>query len=169
LRHLILFCLTVPWVAGCVLQSLPHDPEETLGRVQQGILRVGISDNAPWTSITHGPDGVEMKLVQELARNLGVEVEWQADTENDLMRKLERFELDLVVAGLTKDTPWGSTIGLTRPYVTVQSAEGPEEHVFAVPPGENAWLRRVDAFLLTQRESVARLLQEPAGTGKVNQ
>ena len=45
------------------------------------------------------------------------------------MEALEHFELDLVIGGITEQTPWEKRIGISRPYI--------ETHlVIAVPPGQ---------------------------------
>ena len=36
----------------------------------------------------------------------------------------ERFELDLMIGGLTRDTPWRQRVGLTRPYLTAKTVLG---------------------------------------------
>lgn len=158
LRPLFL-CILLLHLLGACNRPIPNDPEDTLGRLHGGTLRVGISDNPPWTQAGPEPAGVEVELVQKLAERLGTEVEWHVDTENDLFPGLEEFHLDLVIAGLTKDNPWSERVGFTRPYAKVGSATGLKEHVLAVPPGENAWLRYIEEFLLEQEQEIGRLVQ----------
>ena len=61
-----------------------------------------------------------------------------------------------MIAGLTDDTPWASRIGRSTDYV--KTADG--KHVFATPPGENAFVLRLDRFLAAQEDQVRRRLAE---------
>lgn len=152
---LAVFCL-----AAC---DMPRDPEGTLDRVRGGILRVGVVEQAPWIRSTNGePDGAEAVLVRELARELGATVEWHPGGETDLLERLEKFELDLVVGGITRATPWASRLGMTLHYAKLKRGDTVREHVFAAPPGENAWLLTLDRFLYKQRGRAEQLLQSEA-------
>lgn len=105
-------------LAGC---GIPRDPESTLDRVRGGTLRVGITESEPWTRLETGqPGGVEVELVQRFAAELGARVEWAAGSEADLIAALEVRELDLVVGGLTADTPWQTKAAITRSYATTR-------------------------------------------------
>ena len=104
--------------AGC---GIPRDPESTLDRVQGGILRAGITASDPWTTLDGGrPGGVEVELVERFAAELGARVEWVDGSEADLIGALEMRELDLVVGGLTADTPWQAKAAITRSYATTR-------------------------------------------------
>src|SRR5215217_468221 len=104
--------------AGC---GIPRDPESTLDRVRGGTLRDGITANDPWTTLEGGrPGGVEVELVERFADELGARVEWLDGSEADLMAALEVRELDLVVGGLTADTPWQTKAAITRSYATTR-------------------------------------------------
>lgn len=62
-------------VTGC--SGIPVDPEGTLGRASGGTLRVGMSQEKPWTAVEGGErSGVEVRLVEEFAAGVGAEVEW---------------------------------------------------------------------------------------------
>jgi len=123
--------------AGC---GIPRDPERTLDRVRGGTLRAGITASEPWTTLEGGrPGGVEVELVERFAGELGARVEWVDGSEADLMAALEVRELDLVVGGLTADTPWQAKAAITRSYATTRV-------VVAVPasqppPGDIAGMR----------------------------
>ncbi len=104
--------------AGC---GIPRDPESTLDRVREGTLRAGITASEPWTTLEDGrPGGVEVRLVERFAEELGTRVEWVDGSEAELIRALEVRELDLVVGGLTADTPWQSKAAITRSYATTR-------------------------------------------------
>jgi polar amino acid transport system substrate-binding protein len=105
-------------LGGC---GIPRDPEGTLERVRGGTLRAGITASEPWTTLEGGrPGGVEVRLVEEFAAELGARVEWVDGSEADLIGALEVRELDLVVGGLTADTPWQRKAAITRSYATTR-------------------------------------------------
>jgi hypothetical protein len=90
-------------------------------------------------------------MVRELAEELGARVEWHPGGESTLMKALGHFELDLVIGGITPQTPWQGQVGLTRPQST--GAEG--DRVFAVPPGENGWIVHLDRWIHRRRSRQA--------------
>lgn len=213
--------------------GLPLDPRGTLERVRGGTMRVGVVENDVWARMTNGhAAGVEPALVRRLAEQLNSEVRWIKGPEHDLMEALERYQLDLVVGGLTHDSPWRGRVAMTFPYITSTLEVGapPEapaidqidgvnvavprgsaraamvaeqggvpvvveqeklaayhglvaaprwqllawgraptgvklhknKHVWATPPGENAWLVAVERFLEEQRGEVETLLMTEA-------
>jgi ABC-type amino acid transport substrate-binding protein len=117
--------------AGC---TYPADPDGTLDRVEGGVLRAGVSPSPH--------SRAEMRLVERFAERLRARVEWVRDGEEHLVKRLEGGDLDVAVGGLTKTSPWKQHAALTRPY------DG--EHVMAAPLGENAWLVRLERFLLEE-------------------
>jgi polar amino acid transport system substrate-binding protein len=145
---------------GACGAGLPRDPDGTLDRVRGGTLRVGVSVDPPWsaspgavTSDSPGsaPTGIEPTLVVGFARSLDAEVRWTIGGEERLVEDLEEGRLDVVVGGLTADSPWSQHAALTRPYVTVPGPRGaPEQHVMATPMGENAFLVELETYLLEQ-------------------
>jgi ABC-type amino acid transport substrate-binding protein len=142
-------------LAGC---GLPRDPAGTADRVQNGVLRVGVSEHAPWVlSGTGEPQGIEPALVRAFAAEQHARVQWVRNGETPLLKALEARELDLVVGGIGSDTPWAGKLGLTRPYVE----DGKDKRVWLTAPGENRWLLRLDRFLAAHRaEAAARLAAE---------
>ncbi|MFI9652202.1 transporter substrate-binding domain-containing protein [Guyparkeria halopsychrophila] len=92
--------------------------EGTEDRVRDGSLRVGVIDGvAPWVTWNAGdPRGVESQLVRELAERLGADVQWVKGSDTELFGALAAFELDLVIGGIERSSPWGKEVALTRPY-----------------------------------------------------
>jgi polar amino acid transport system substrate-binding protein len=110
-------------------QNIPRDPEQTLNHVTGGRMRVGLVEHPPWVIRTGGePAGAEVELVRGLAAELAATPIWVWGGEQQHLEALKRFELDLVVGGLTTDTPWKKEIGLTSPYFE-------ERFVVGVPAG----------------------------------
>jgi polar amino acid transport system substrate-binding protein len=138
--------------------DFPSDAAGTLDRVEGGMLRVGVTVNAPWVAAVDGePGGLEPDLVRQLARNLSAEIDWVQSSEATLVRLLRDREIDLLIGGLTEDSPWGSEVGFTQPYARASSGPGrpSEAHVMAVPPGESAFALALDRFLQARRGDVA--------------
>lgn len=143
-------------LTGCS-GGFPADPDGTLERVTGDVLRVGITDNPPWTEAAEGtpPSGLEAEIAAEFAGTLGAEVDWTVGSEERLIGDLEAGELDLVVGGFTGASPWSTQAALTTPYTTVPDEQGkPEPHVLAAPLGENAFLVRLETFLLDEHRDV---------------
>ena len=163
------FCLCM--LCACSLD--PADPDGTLDRVRAGTLRVGIAARAPWTDVVRGrPSGIEATLAEDFARAHGAHVAWVPGETHDLIESLEEHDVDLVVAGLTADSPFADRVALTRPYATVHTLPGSpdavaaatpgaqvEEHVIAAPMGENAFLVALERFLRTQRAAVREMVE----------
>ena len=102
--------------AGC---DLPHDPKDTLENVRGDTVRVGVSESPPWVVRDGGsPAGVEADLVRRFADDLGAEVEWIWGAPQEHLEALRRFQLDLVIGGLTRASPWRRHVAFTAPYFT---------------------------------------------------
>jgi ABC-type amino acid transport substrate-binding protein len=146
-------------LAAC---ALPRDPEGTLKRVRGGTLRVGYVVDTPWvTTAAVGAGGIEGAIVAELARGLGARVAWTHAAETPLLTALHDGDLDLVVAGLTKESPWSTNVSLTRPYyvdtVAVHGETREVPHVVAVRNGENAWQVHVERVLEARKTELAAM------------
>lgn len=135
-------------VTGCGAQ-VPADPYSTLDRVQNGVLRVGVSENEPWVAVHEAgpPTGTEPSLITSFADQLGATVEWIDGSEAELVEALDQGELDVVLAGFVQDTPWIEEAAVTRPYTEVATADGIEGHVMVVRLGENGFLVALERFL----------------------
>lgn len=159
--------LTLLAAYGC--GALPRDPEGTLNRIEhQHHLRIGLVENPPWVIRSAGePLGIEPQMVRDLAASLGASPQWHWGSEQEHMEALDAYELDLVIGGIESSTPWSKKVGLTRPYLQEQDAPGAESrkkrtrsHVIATPPGENAWLKRLQEFLKQENGRTRELLQQ---------
>ena len=139
-------------LAGCGGgTAFPRDVEGTLERATGGVLRVGASPHEGHVEVADdgGVSGPEADLVQAYATSIGATIEWTTGAESELMRKLDHGELDVVVGGLTSDSPWSSHAALTRPYGTTVGPDGKElKLVLATRLGENALLTSLEKFLV---------------------
>jgi polar amino acid transport system substrate-binding protein len=137
-------------LAGC---GIPRDPNDALENIRQhGVLRAGYTKHEPWVTDAGGvPTGPEADVVAAFAHSLGARVEWRNDSESRLFEALERFELDVVVGGLTADNPAAPKLGATRPYVEVDK----KQHIAAVAPGENRLLMEFERALRAHAPAVA--------------
>jgi polar amino acid transport system substrate-binding protein len=99
--------------------DLPRDAGDTLKHVQAGTLRAGAVLHPPWVSEAgEHLNGIDVRLVELLARNLGAHTTWVEGTESALITALKNRELDIVVGGLPADAAWKKEVGATRPYYT---------------------------------------------------
>lgn len=99
----------------------PRDPESTLEEaLQAGVLQVGVVAAEPWVKGQRPdpPTGVEAQLVERFGQALGVRIEWRWGSVEEHFAALERYELDLVIGGFTKDNPWKRRVAFTLPYYT---------------------------------------------------
>ncbi|MDQ0644293.1 transporter substrate-binding domain-containing protein [Microbacterium murale] len=133
-------------LAGCGI-SVPVDPDGTLQSVTGGDLRVGVSSDEGLAEVSADtPTGPLIDLVDAFAESLDAEVEWTIGSEETLVVMLEEGDLDLVVGGLTDQTPWADRVGVTRGYSGIDGADG-RSIVMFVPLGENAFLTELERFL----------------------
>lgn len=110
--------------------GFPRDTGSTLADVRDGVLRIGVTENAPWVSVPDEgpPAGAEVELANRLAARLHARVEWYPGSESELMAALKDRVLDVVIGGLDDAAPWTELAALTRPYVGMRS-------VVAAPAG----------------------------------
>ena len=133
-------------LTGCGI-TLPVDPDGTLQSVTGGELRVGVSADEGLVDASGAtPSGPLTDLVDGFAASLDAEVDWTVGSEETLVVMLEEGDLDLMVGGLTDQTPWADRVGVTRGYEGVDGAED-RAIVMFVPLGENAFLTRLETFL----------------------
>ncbi len=140
--------------------DLPRDPEGTLERVESKFMRVGVVESAPWTIVNEDGDrsGVEVQLIRGLATELDAEIEWTDGPEAEIFEAIELGNLDLAIGGFTADNPWSSKVSFIQPYFTL----GEDQHVMAVPHGENAWIVRVERYLRSRLADIPDLFEEAA-------
>jgi polar amino acid transport system substrate-binding protein len=150
----VLACL----VTGC---RFPDDPEGTLDRVTGGTLRVGVVENDPWVKLPRKgePGGVEPILIRRFAETIDAKVEWVEGEPEELVDALAEYQLDIVVGGFTRQSPWGHEATMTRPYVDIEIEIGvpPQTELDKDLGGQEIWVERNSgaAALLAAEESDA--------------
>lgn len=136
--------LLVLVLSGAACSEIPKDPEGTLEAARSGVLRVGVAEAPPWiTRAGSEVTGPEADLIRSFAASIGARVEWSWGVPEEQLEKLEKGELAIVAAGLTRTTPWSTRVALTRPHTEA----GGEKHVLATTPGENALLTALERHL----------------------
>lgn len=140
LRYVI--CLMIGLTA---CGEFPMDPENTLFSTKNGVLKVGITHHPPFTVVDGKGmyQGLEVEMINVFADELHASVEWVNDSESALFEMLEKQEIDMVVGGITKQSLFRKKAGFSRPYLQ----SGPRKYVWAVAPGENAFMLKVEDFL----------------------
>jgi ABC-type amino acid transport substrate-binding protein len=110
----------------------PQDPRRTLEQaLAGGTLRVGVLAHSPWVvgEPPGSPGGLEGALMAAFAEELGVAIEWRWASEQALMEALMRYELDVVIGGITEDNAWQQHVAFTLPYYTSHAIVGvPPSH-----------------------------------------
>lgn len=130
---------------------VPADPDGTLDRVTGGVLRVGITPFRDRVVIDGEPSGADIRLIEAFAASIDARIDWVEGSEEWLTRALERDRLDLVVGGITEETPWMDRAGMTRPYTEVTTGDGSTVGlVMLTPMGENAFLSALERFLTAE-------------------
>ncbi len=126
MRSVTLLAVCLP-AAAC---GLPGDPGNTYAQARGGQMHVGVIDHEPWTVVEDGEvvGGVETRLATEFGGSIDAEVVFHPGTESELASAAHRFELDLIIGGLTTKSPSGSNIAMSPPYLT-------ERVIVAAPAG----------------------------------
>lgn len=141
-RRLSTLLLTTCALALTACGSIPADSAGTLDRARGGTLVVGVSENEPWTDVddhTGEVSGSESELIEGFADTIDAEVEWVPGSESVLAEQIKEGELDVIIGGLTKKSPWTSHMALTRPYTN--------DNVMGVQMGENALQVALERYL----------------------
>jgi polar amino acid transport system substrate-binding protein len=146
-------------LALCACQY-PRDPEGTLDSVRGGTMAVGVVVDPPWAEFEGGEAvGVEPSLIRAFADQLDADVEWVPGSESELVAAMSGYQLDVIIGGLDRSSPWAKEVALTRPYLdTNVEIGGPPGYD---PPedlgGEEIWVEANSeaAALLKQEEEDA--------------
>lgn len=139
MKHLLLLVVTTALTA-C---GLPKDPNGTLQTVQGGELRAGLVAGQPYAE-------ADRARLQRLADSLGATLSVREADAHFLMKELKEGRLHLV-ASVPRNTPFKHA-GFTHP-AGPKPPDQAKPPVWAVPPGENAFLLAVNSFLMDEGSS----------------
>ena len=160
--HPIVALLATLALTGC---QFPRDADGTLDRLEAGgTLRVGVTEHEPYVVLDRRrPSGVEVRLLEDFGRHLGAPLEFVRGSEEQLVEQLREGELDVVVGGITKRSPWKKEVAPTRVYATTHERVGDkevtDEHVMLTRNGENAFLVRLERYLLDRKPAIRQALE----------
>lgn len=119
----------------------PQDPENSYEEAQTGALLVGAVENAPYVEyVGNSYSGSEVEIIRDFAEQNNLEIEFLSGSESELVKKLEKFKIHVVIGGFTKNTIWKKKAGFTVPY-------DEENHIFLIPKGENRLLENLEMFI----------------------
>lgn len=143
----VLWCITVA-LFGCG-GGVPRDPDRTTQRMRGGVMQVGVSHDPPFVVVppTGAPTGSDVARMQAFAQAQGARIAWMRGSHDGLMHDLTERRLQAVVGGMDATSPWRDEVGATRPFDALDARGRTVQRVIAVPPGENAWLMRLEAHL----------------------
>jgi len=126
--------------------NLPKDPKSSWEKAKEVGLIVGVIENPPYTTKTENSfSGTEIAIINKFAKMNRLKVIYNIGNESDLIEKLEKYEVNLVIGGFDKKSVWSEKAGFTRPY--------DKQHVFLVPKGENKMLVKLEEFIYQNLEN----------------
>ncbi len=113
--------------------DFPKDIAGTMdGVLTSGTMRTGV--------VADGAGVEERALANRIASSLGVSPEFISGTTEELVRRLNEGEIDIIVGEFAKATPWAERAAMTGP---VRAIDPPKDHPVLralVRTGENRWL-----------------------------
>lgn len=124
--------------------TIPQDPQHSFKEAKEKELLVGVINNPPFVdSSSSNLSGSEVQKLKEFARQENLRIKFLKGNESDLIHRLEKYELHVVIGGFDKKTIWKKKAGLTVPY--------DEKHVFLIPKGENRLLEHLEDFIFEKK------------------
>lgn len=139
-RNLIfLFSLLL---SGC---EFPNDPDNTLKNIENThSMRVGIC-----TCKEDNINKIEISILHLLTKKLEANITFVEGNQENLYSQLEQNKLDIVACEIQPTSPWKERITFSDPF-SLDSTHR-KHAVFALPQGENAWLKYINEFLYNEK------------------
>ncbi len=123
-------------LTGCA--ELPWDPEGTLDRVEKSkVLRAGVVSSAGGTAQTYD------RFLELIARETGSETRIARGSAEELLPKIEKGELDIVVGHFAADTPWAKRVTIMPTPRQMGVEDGRPAPAAVIRNGENGWVALV--------------------------
>lgn len=124
-------------LGGC--SGLPWDPEGTMDRVKNTkVLRAGIVADGDAS-----PDAAQRRFLQFIADETGSRPRIVAGSTEELLPRIERGELDIVMGRFAADTPWGKRVTIMPTPRQMGVENGDPAPAAVVRNGENGWVALV--------------------------
>ncbi len=122
----------------------------------RGTVKIGISLHYPPLNFESGRKGVEMEMARELGKFMGVSVKMVPLSITEYLSALEKGEVDLVLAGLSRNLLRARRIWFSEPYITITPGVLAQKRVipqtkfgdqFEQSPIRTIWdLKRISGF-----------------------
>jgi polar amino acid transport system substrate-binding protein len=126
-------------------------------------MRIGVAESPPWVRTWTGePSGVEPNLLRGFAQTLSARVEWIRGGETELFAALQAREVDVVLSGITTDSPWTEKLAATMPYVTTRTVVASKGDAPSELSGLQILVRRGDASAASLRSDKAKVISVDA-------
>ncbi len=93
----------------CSSCNFPKDPKNSFENAKKSSLHVGI---VPKTDSTI--TAFEKNFVKNFAKEEGMQIQFITDNETELVKKLENYQLDIVLGGFEKKSNWKTKVGMTK-------------------------------------------------------
>ena len=144
-------------VAGLTLISTAHAGPRLDRVLDTKVLRVGTpGDYRPFAIKTDsGYSGHDIDLVERMAKELGVRIEWVPTTWPNLLKDMQADKYDLAVGGITRNVTRLRVVAMLPGYA---------------PFGKVALVRAADKARFTTLESLnqpgVRVIKNPGGTNE---
>lgn len=144
-------------VAGLTLLSTAHAGPRLDRVLDTKVLRVGTpGDYRPFAIKTgDGYSGHDIDLVERMAKELGVRIEWVPTTWPNLLKDMQADKYDLAVGGITRNVNRLRVVAMLPGYA---------------PFGKVALVRAADKARFTTLESLnqpgVRVIKNPGGTNE---
>lgn len=124
-------------LAGC--GGLPWDADGTLDRVRRTqVLRAGIISGG-----TNEPGVTQRRFLELMAEDTGSRIEVVRGSAEELLPRIEKGELDIVIGHFAGDTPWTTRVTIMPTAKQMGAREGGSAPAAAVKNGENGWIALV--------------------------
>lgn len=124
-RRLLGFALAASAAIGLALPASAQNATQALSREsvietikQDGVIRIGLSLFVPWSMRDKNGDliGFELDVGRELAKDMGVEVEFVPTAWDGIIPALVSGNFDVIISGMSVTPQRNLTVNFTDPY-----------------------------------------------------
>ena len=114
------FLLSTIWLAGCAV-PVENEGATAGGAVSKTVLRVGLTANYPplVDKVDGKLVGIEIDLAHEVAKDLGMRVEFVEIPWEQLIAALTAGDIDVIMSGMSITAEREKIIAFTKPYMHI--------------------------------------------------